>query len=98
MANAKLEKEDHRRDADFNKALHGKSAQAGGGIAAMFSKDAGAKAAAVDEYFKHFDNKAAENETDADREVRSEMIVNVLVPDRMLTVLGKRVGENNTRH
>ncbi|KAG9254060.1 CgERG6-2 protein [Emericellopsis atlantica] len=58
-----LEKENHQRDADFNKALHGKSAQARGGIAAMFSKGASAKGAAVDEYFKHWDNKGAADET-----------------------------------
>jgi sterol 24-C-methyltransferase len=65
-----LEKEDHRRDADFNKAMHGKSAKANGGIAAMFSKNKDAKQLAVEEYFKHFDNKAAGDETQEDREVR----------------------------
>lgn len=71
LAKAKLEKEDHKRDADFMKALHGKSTEAAGGFAAMLSKDRDAKKLAVDEYFKHFDNKRAEDETDADREVRS---------------------------
>ncbi len=66
-----LEKEDHRRDADFNKALHGKTSEVKGGIAAMMSKDKDAKKLAVDEYFKHFDNKKAENETDADRAASS---------------------------
>ncbi len=70
MAAAPLEKEDHGRDASFNRVLHGKSAQATGGVAAMFAKDKDAKKAAVDEYFKHFDNKKAANETSADREVR----------------------------
>jgi sterol 24-C-methyltransferase len=65
-----LEKEDKERDASFNKALHGKSSQAAGGIAAMFSKDKEAKQLAVDEYFKHFDNKTAKDESAADREVR----------------------------
>jgi sterol 24-C-methyltransferase len=68
---AALEKEDHQRDAAFMKALHGKSTEAAGGFAAMLSKDKDAKKLAVDEYFKHFDNKRAENETDADREVGS---------------------------
>lgn len=58
-----LEREDHSRDAAFSKAMHGNSAQARGGIAAMFSKGSDAKKAAVDEYFKHWDNKPAENET-----------------------------------
>jgi len=64
-----LEREDHNRDAAFNKAMHGKSAQARGGIAAMFSKGADAKKAAVDEYFKHWDNKPAANETAEERAV-----------------------------
>jgi sterol 24-C-methyltransferase len=66
-----LEQEDHKRDADFMKAMHGKSTEAAGGFAAMLSKDKDAKKLAVDEYFKHFDDKRAETETDADREVRS---------------------------
>ena len=97
MAGARLEKEDHRRDADFNKALHGKSAQASGGIAAMFSKDKNAKAAAVDEYFKHFDNKLAENETDADRQVRPRPSP-VPALSRRLTIPGNSLDERNTRH
>lgn len=68
-ATQKLEAENHARDAAFNKALHGKSAQAKGGIAAMFSKGSDAKKAAVDEYFKHWDNKPAENETAEERAV-----------------------------
>lgn len=64
-----LEREDHSRDAAFNKAMHGKSAQAKGGIAAMFSKGSDAKKAAVDEYFKHWDNKPAANETEEQRAV-----------------------------
>lgn len=67
-----LEREDHARDASFNKALHGKSAQARGGIAAMLSKGADAQKAAVDEYFKHWDNKAAKDETPEERAVSRE--------------------------
>ncbi len=70
MAAAPLEAENHQRDADFNKVMHGQSAQAAGGVAAMFSKNKDAKKAAVDEYFKHFDNKTAAGETSADRQVR----------------------------
>lgn len=69
---AALEKEDHARDAAFMKALHGKSTEAAGGFAAMLSKDKEAKKIAVDEYFKHFDNKSAATETDADRESRTK--------------------------
>ena len=67
-----LEREDHARDAAFNKALHGKSAQARGGIAAMRSKDAVAQKAAVEEYFKHWDNKAAATETEEIRKARRD--------------------------
>lgn len=68
----KLEKEDHQRDADFNKAMHGKSALAAGGFSAMLAKDKEAKKVAVDQYFKHFDGKKAETETDAEREARTK--------------------------
>lgn len=69
-ASTGLEQEDRQRDAAFNKALHGKSSTATGGVSAMFSKDKDAKKLAVDEYFKHFDNKTAAAETAEDREVR----------------------------
>ncbi|EGX93311.1 sterol 24-c-methyltransferase, putative [Cordyceps militaris CM01] len=62
-----LEREDHSRDAAFSKAMHGKSADAKGGIAAMFAKGGQAKQVAVDEYFKHWDNKAAVDETPEQR-------------------------------
>lgn len=70
MAPSALEREDKARDAAFNKALHGKSAKAQGGLAAMRGKDAAAQKAAVDEYFKHWDNQAAADETPEMREVR----------------------------
>ncbi len=65
-----LEKQDRARDAAFNSAMHGTSATAGGGVRAMFAKGREAKQAAVDEYFKHWDNKAAEVETEETRAVR----------------------------
>lgn len=64
-----LEREDHGRDAAFSKAMHGSSVDANGGLAAMFSKSGQAKQVAVDEYFKHWDNKAAANETEEQRAV-----------------------------
>ena len=64
-----LEAEDHVRDAAFNKAMHGKSAEERAGFMAMMKKDAKAQKAAVDEYFKHWDNKAAADETPEIREV-----------------------------
>lgn len=70
MAPVALEQENHARDAEFNRVLHGKSAEAQGGFAAMRNKDAAAQKAAVDEYFKHWDNKSAEEETEEIRAVR----------------------------
>lgn len=40
MTPSGLEHEDVARDAAFNKVLHGKSAKANGGLAAMRGKDA----------------------------------------------------------
>lgn len=70
MSPAALEREDHARDAAFNKALHGESAKARGGFSAMLKKDTKAREAAVDEYFKHWDHKPSADETEATREVR----------------------------
>jgi len=64
-----LEREDHGRDAAFNKAMHGSSAQATGGIAAILKKNTAAQKVASEEYFKHWDNKAAKDETAEDRAV-----------------------------
>lgn len=69
MAPAKLENEDHSRDAAFNKAMHKDSSAAKGGFSAMMKKDKTAQKAAVDEYFKHWDDKAAKDETPEMREV-----------------------------
>lgn len=69
MAPIALENEDHVRDAAFNKVLHGKSAEEKAGLRAMLKKDPAAQKAAIDEYFKHWDNKAAEAETAEIREV-----------------------------
>ena len=69
MSPSKLEKEDHSRDAAFNKAMHKDSSNAEGGFRAMMKKDKAAQKAAVEEYFKHWDNKAAQDETPEIREV-----------------------------
>ena len=66
-----LEKEDKERDAAFNKTLHGSSAKSRGGLMAM-KKDAAAQKAAVDEYFKHWDNKEAAVETEETRKARRD--------------------------
>ncbi|KAI9770006.1 MAG: Delta(24)-sterol C-methyltransferase [Geoglossum simile] len=70
MPTAVLEAEDHSRDAAFNKAMHGNSAAEKAGFLAMLGKDTGAQKAAADEYFKHWDNKGADVETDKHREER----------------------------
>lgn len=67
-----LEKEDHARDAAFFKALHGNTTEARGGLAAMRGKDKAAQKAAIDEYFKHWDNKAADVETEEVRKARRD--------------------------
>lgn len=67
-----LEKEDKERDAAFNKSLHGYSSEARGGLMAMRNKDAAAQKAAVDEYFKHWDNKLAAVETEEVRKARRD--------------------------
>ena len=64
-----LEPENRQRDAAFNKALHGNSAKGHGGLIAMGNKNSKAQQAAVDEYFKHWDNKSSAEETEATREV-----------------------------
>lgn len=69
---ALLEREDHARDAAFNQILHGKSSEAAGGLRAMRAKDHQAQKEAVDEYFKHWDNKAAATETEETRKARRD--------------------------
>ena len=64
-----VEAEDHSRDAAFNKAMHGKTASGRAGLMAIMGKDKAAQKTAVDEYFKHWDNKPAATETDKTREV-----------------------------
>ena len=66
-----LEKEDFERDALFNTAMHGKSVN-GYGLSALRSKDAASQKAAVDEYFKHWDNKTADVETEETRKARRD--------------------------
>jgi sterol 24-C-methyltransferase len=74
MAPARLEQEDHARDAAFNKAMHKGSSAAQPGFAAMLRKDKSAQKAAVAEYFKHWDQKAASTETQEVRDVGASHI------------------------
>jgi sterol 24-C-methyltransferase len=70
MATTALEQEDHARDAQFAKVLHGQTTTKEGGLASMMGKDKAAQKAAVDEYFKHWDNKGAGEETEETRAAR----------------------------
>ncbi|EEH39113.1 sterol 24-C-methyltransferase [Paracoccidioides lutzii Pb01] len=70
MAPGVLEPEDHKRDAAFSKALHGTSAKRRGGLAALTAKDRNAQKAALEEYFKHWDQKSSADETEEVREAR----------------------------
>lgn len=49
--------------------MHGKSAEERAGFLSMIKKDPKAQKAAVDEYFKHWDNKSANTETQETRDV-----------------------------
>jgi len=64
-----LQKENHAQDKDFMRAMHEKSSEKKGGFKAWMDKDHAAQKVAVDEYFKHWDNKAAADETEEVREV-----------------------------
>jgi sterol 24-C-methyltransferase len=57
------------RDMTFENIMHKKTATTHEGFSAMLNKDKEAQQAAVSEYFQHWDNKEAKNETQADREV-----------------------------
>ena len=71
-APATLEKQDLERDAAFKKALHGKTAAEREGFTAMMGKDHAAQKEAVDEYFKHWDNKSSTTETEETRKARRD--------------------------
>jgi sterol 24-C-methyltransferase len=60
------------RNSTFDKILHGGSSESRGGLRAMMGKDRGANEAAVNEYFQHWDNKTAQDETEAVRQARTD--------------------------
>ena len=72
MAATSLEKQDLVRDAAFKQALHGKSGADDNSFRAMMYKDHAAQKEAVDEYFKHWDNKASAEETEETRKARRD--------------------------
>ncbi|KAG8428025.1 hypothetical protein J3459_006154 [Metarhizium acridum] len=60
------------RHADFDKILHGALSESRGGLRAMMGKDREANEVAVKEYFRHWDNKKAQDETEAVRQARAD--------------------------
>ena len=54
-----LEQQDKSRDSNFSKAMHGTSAKTGA-FSAMFTKNKTAHNAAVDEYFKFWEEGKGE--------------------------------------
>ena len=68
-----LEAQDLKRDAEFKNALHGKTGQDTNYYRNILGKNKEAQKEAVDEYFKHWDNKDAVDETPEIREVRQRM-------------------------
>ncbi|KAH8819289.1 S-adenosyl-L-methionine-dependent methyltransferase [Xylogone sp. PMI_703] len=58
------------RNSAFDTVLHQSSSKSKGGLRAMMKKDSSANAAAIDEYFQHWDDKTAEEETEEIREAR----------------------------
>lgn len=72
--------------------MHGKSAKERAGFMAMIKKDPKAQQAAVDEYFKHWDNKDSATETAETREVAFEHVTSVeTMPNKDF-----RSGKHNT--
>ncbi|KAH8890469.1 hypothetical protein GQ53DRAFT_721710 [Thozetella sp. PMI_491] len=60
------------QNGSFEQVLHRNTATAGVGVSAMLKKDHAAQKAATDDYFRHWDNKTAQVETESDRETRKE--------------------------
>lgn len=61
---------DQVKNMAFDKILHKSSSNSQGGLRAMINKDNEAHKAAVAEYFQHWDDKKAEDETEAVRQAR----------------------------
>ena len=72
MSSQALLRADEARDSAFDKVLHGVSSKTKGGVRAMLGKDNAAHAAAMQEYFQHWDNRDAQNETEDVRQSRTE--------------------------
>lgn len=55
----------------FDNALHRNSNKAQGGLRAMMNKNSAAQNVAVEQYFQHWDDKKAEDETEEIRQART---------------------------
>ncbi|ORY59133.1 S-adenosyl-L-methionine-dependent methyltransferase [Pseudomassariella vexata] len=62
---------DQAKNIAFDNALHQQSTESEGGIRAMMNKNSAANTAASSQYFQYWDNKKAEDETDAVRQERT---------------------------
>lgn len=69
--NKQLITADHAQMSAFDTALHRGSTKAQGGLRAMMNKDGAAQNVALNEYFHHWDDKKAEDETKEIREART---------------------------
>lgn len=65
------------QNSAFDKILHGGSSKSQGGLRAMMGKDRDANDAAVKEYFQHWDNKEAQDETETVRQSRTDDYANL---------------------
>ncbi|KAF5093203.1 hypothetical protein D0Z00_004188 [Geotrichum galactomycetum] len=68
----KLAPKDFKADAEFAKAMHGSNNASKTGFSSLASKNEEAHLAAVDGYFKHWDNKNSETQTEEDQKTRLE--------------------------
>jgi sterol 24-C-methyltransferase len=67
-----LIKADQVKNSAFDSALHRGSTNSQGGLSAMMNKNNAARTVAMGEYFHHWDNQKAEDETEAVRQARTE--------------------------
>ncbi|EMR71945.1 putative sterol 24-c-methyltransferase protein [Eutypa lata UCREL1] len=68
---------ENAKNSAFDHALHRTSTKAQGGLRAMMNKDSAGRNVAMGEYFQHWDNKKAEDETEAIREARTADYANL---------------------
>lgn len=77
MANTDIISHDEARRHAFDTVLHRQSNNLTGGVSALAGKNTEAYAAASKEYFKYWDNKKAEDETELIRQERTDNYSNL---------------------